>query len=235
LDPFRVHELAIAGRHYILLPKLNSAQMQVLAKRLTEKGLAVRHSGAISAKSVKGVIHVDPRGYCWSTFDPNDEVLPAIPALLEIRKERKPLMELAELYFKIAHSRGKTVVRLATRIESSTIWKALRASGDCGLSPDECAVISFLVKQARGKCRLLTDYPTDESVMRVYGRRRYFESSIGIADAGSTLRFVGHRASRNSYVPRDGTLMFDNKVSPPKEDLSHLLEGLGEWCYFQPT
>jgi hypothetical protein len=209
--------------------------MEVLAKRLTEKGLAVRHSGVISAKSVKGVIHVDPRGYCWSTVDPSDEVLPAIPALLEIRKERKPLMELAELYFNIANSRVKTVVRLATRIESSALWKALRASGDCGLTPDEHAVISFLVKQARGKFRLLTDYPIDGSIMKVYGRRRYFESSIGLTEAGSTLRSVGQKASRNSYIPRDGALMFDNIVNPPKEELSHLFEGLGEWCYFEPV
>jgi hypothetical protein len=149
LDAYRVHELSIAGRHYILLPKLNFAQMQVLAKSLTESGLVVRHSSVISARSMKGVIHVDPRGFCWSVFDPSDEILPAIPALLKRWKERKPLKELADLYFMVANSGGKTVVRLSTRVESSTLWRALRASGDCGLAPDEYAVISFLLQQAR--------------------------------------------------------------------------------------
>ncbi|HEV2120761.1 MAG TPA: hypothetical protein VGS11_11765, partial [Candidatus Bathyarchaeia archaeon] len=83
MGPFKVHELIIVGRHYILLPKLNYAQMEVLANRLAQTGFLVSRSNVISAKSAKGVIHVDPRGFCWSSFDPRDEILPIIPNLLE--------------------------------------------------------------------------------------------------------------------------------------------------------
>ncbi|MDA4119119.1 MAG: hypothetical protein OK436_00855 [Thaumarchaeota archaeon] len=235
MDAFKVHQLAIAGRHYILLPKLNSAQMEALAKRLTQSGFLVSRSNLISAKSVKGVIHVDPRGFCWSSFDPRDEILPAIPNLLETPKEREPLRELMGLYFMSAKSKAKTVVKVSTRVESSTLWKALRASGECGLTPDEHAVVSFLFKKAKGECRLLTDYPTEGSTLRIYGRRRYYESELRPPDAGSTLRTVGRRAFRNSYVPRNGALMFESLDLPSKEELAHLFEGLGEWCYFHPT
>ncbi|HEY6283987.1 MAG TPA: hypothetical protein VIW22_08700, partial [Nitrososphaerales archaeon] len=199
MDAFKIHELTIVGRHYILLPKLNNAQMDALAKRLTQSGSLVSRSNVISAKSVKGVIHVDPRGFCWSSFDPRDEILPVIPNLLETPKEEEPLKELMDSYFTFARSKAKTVVKFSTRVESSTLWKDLRASGECGLTPDEHAVVSFLFKEAKGECRILTDYPTDGSTLRIYGRRRYYESELGPREAGSTLRSVGRRALRNSY------------------------------------
>jgi len=235
LDAFRVHELTIAGRHFILLPKLNNAQVGALALRLTENGFLVRGSNVLTATSAKGAIHVDPRGFCWSVFDPSDEVLPAIPSLLAIAKERMPLNELMGLYFMISKSRGKTVVRLSIRVESSTLWKALRASGECGLTPDEYAVVSLLIDRAKGVCRLLTDFPTDGSTPRIYGNRRYYESDLGLLEAILTLRSLGQRTSRNSYIPSNGALVFDPFVLPSKEELAHHFEGLGEWCYFRPV
>ncbi len=234
MDTFRVHELAIVGRHYILLPKLNNAQMQALAQRLTDNGFLVRRSDLISAKSAKGVIHIDPRGFCWSVFDPRDEILPAIPSLLETPKEREPLPELMHSYFMFAKSSGKTVVKMSTRVESSTLWKALRTSDECGLTPDEHVVVSFLLKKAKGECRLLTDYPTDSSTLRVYGRRRYYESELRPPEAGSTLRSVGRRAYGNSYIPRNGALTFESLDLPSREEFTHLFHNLGEWCYFEP-
>lgn len=209
--------------------------MEALAKRLTEGGFLVRLSNVISATSAKGVIHVDPRGFCWSVFDPRDEILPAIPNLLETPKEREPLPELMSSYFMSAKSKAKTVVKVSTRVESSTLWKALRASGECGLTPDEHAVVSFLFNKAKGECRLLTDYPTDGSTLRIYGRRRYYESELRPPHAGSTLRSVVRRAARNSYVPRNGALMFESLDLPSREELAQLFIDLGEWCYFEPV
>jgi len=235
LDAFRVHELAIVGRHYILLPKLNDAQMEAFAKRLTENGFLVSLSNVISAKSAKGVIHIDPRGFCWSLFDPRDEILPVVPNILKVPKERKPLRELIGSYFMVAKSKAQTVVKVFTRIESSTLWKALRVSGECGLTPDEHVAVSFLFKKAKGECRLLTDYPTYGSILRIYGRRRYYESKLKPPEVGSTLRPVGRKAFRNSYVPRAGTLTFESFDLPSKEELAHLFQDLGEWCYFEPV
>jgi hypothetical protein len=235
LDAFKVHELTIVGRHYILLPKLNNAQVEVVGNRLTQSGFHISRSNVISAKSAKGVIHVDPRGFCWSSFDPRDEILPIIPNLLETPKERMPLRELMGSYFMFAESKAKTVVKVSTRVESSTLWKDLRVFGECGLTPDEHAVVSFFFKKAKGECRLVTDYPTDGFTLRIYGRRRYYESEIRPTEAGSTLRMVGRKAFRNSYIPRDGALMFESLDLPSKEDLAHLFQDLGEWCYFHPT
>jgi hypothetical protein len=235
LAAFRVHELLLSGRHYILLPKMNAAQMDALARRLTGKGFLIRRSSSIEASSPKGVIHVDPRGYCWAVFDPGDEVLPALPRLLEIPKERKPLREIMGLYFMFAKSNAKTVVKVSTRIESSTLWKALRSSADCGLTPDEYDVVSLLIKKAKGECRLLTDYPTEGSTLRIYGRKRYYESGLSPREAESTLRSIAHKSQRNSYIPREGSLTFDGFDLPSKEELADLFESLGEWCYFQPA
>jgi hypothetical protein len=235
LDAFRVHELAIVGRHYILLPKLNNAQMEALAKRLTESGFLVRRSNEISATSAKGVIHVDPRGFCWSVFDPGDEVLPLIPDLLSTSKETRPVGELSGLYYMVAKSKGKTVLRLSPRVESMTLWKALRASGECGLTPDERAVVAFLMEKTNGVCRVVTDYPTDGSTLRIYGKRRYYESSLVPSEVESTLRSVVQRAYRNSYVPRNGALVLDSFLLPSRDELIHLFGDLGEWCYFEPV
>lgn len=235
MDAFRVHELAISGRHYIMLPKLNTIQVDALARRLSKNGFLIRRSNVLTATSSKCVIHVDPRGFCWSVFDPGDEVLPAIPDLLSVSKETRPVEELSGLYYMVAKSKGKTVLRLSPRVESMTLWKSLRASGECGLTPDERAVVAFLMEKTNGECRVLTDYPTDGSTPRIYGKRRYYESSLVPSEVESTLRSVVQRAYRNSYVPRNGALMLDSFLLPSKDELIHLFGDLGEWCYFEPA
>lgn len=230
-----VHQLQIRKTYFLLLPKLNSAQVRVLARRFADKGHSVQLSRLLSAKSKEGTIRIDQSGLCWSAFDPSDAVLPAIPDVLACPKERLPLEELQAMYFKVARSGGRTTLRLAPRIESSSLWDALRSSGECGLAPDEHAVTSFLIHQARGRCSMLTDFLCDGSVMRVYGRRVYYDSTLGNAEAASTLRTVGEKASRNSYLQRDGTLRLTGTIPPSRKRLVELFEGLGEWCFFNPV
>lgn len=81
---------------------------------------------------------------------------------------------------------------------------------------------------------MLADFPRVRSVTRTCGRRRYFESSFRAVEAESTLRAVGEKASRNSYLPRDGVLRFSGTLTPPHEEAVGLFEGLGEWCSFAP-
>jgi hypothetical protein len=231
---FKVHQFLLNGRHYLLLPKLTHGQMRVLAVRLQRNGYSVQLSKSLSAKSRGGVIRVDPSGLCWSMFDCSDEVLPAIPEVLSSPKETGPLDVLESMYFRLARSGRKTLVRLATRLESSTSWDALRATGDCALAPDEHAVATFLTRRARGTCIMLTDFPGDEAVPKLFGRKRYFESTVGFDDAESTLRSVGERASRNSYLLRDNTLRLSGRLAFSRDDVEELFEGLGEWCYFAP-
>jgi hypothetical protein len=214
---------------------MNASQMDVLAQRLAGRGFRIRHSNSIAGSSPEGVVHVDPRGFCWAAFDPRDIVLPVLPILQSVPKEGKPLQEIMGLYFQFAKSKSQTILRLSTRIESSTLWKALRASNNCGLTPDEHAVISFLIGNAEAEFLLVTDYPTESSTMRTYGRKRFYESRLSPQEALSTLRSVAHKSSRNSYLPRDGAITFNRFKFPSRDELTRLFGSLGEWCYFQPV
>ena len=231
---FTVNQVHLGRLHYILLPKLNRGQMQALSQRLGVPGYSNHLRGVLTARSDAGTIHVDPAGLCWSNADPADAILPAIPALLPERKERIPLEELKGMYFTSARIKGETVVKLRTRIEASSRWEALRASGGCGLAPDERAVALFLTERLEG-CNLLTDFSTDGSTPRRCGRRIYFDSMLGAADAMSTLRIACEIQTRNSYLPRDNVLRSRGHLSLSRRHLSELFVELGEWCYFLPA
>ncbi len=230
--PFIVHRLEIAGRHYLLLPKLNSKQITVLTEDLERRGYSVHASSTLSARSEGKTIHVDSSGICWSSVDPEDVVIPTIPDLLSCPKERMPLSDLSALYFKTAMSEKRRVFRMVTRLESLTLWDSLRASDECMLAPDEHAVAVTVMANAKGTFQLLTDYAGERPIPRILGRRRYFESTVDFREAQKTLRVVGARASRNSYLPRDGTLRFNEDSRLPRQELERAIEALGEWCSF---
>lgn len=232
--PFRIHRLRIGGLQYLLLPKMTREQVKVISERLTGAGYSVKLSDCLSARSRKGTIHVDPSGVCRSTTDTTDLVVPAIPDILACKKERIPIGELKSLYLATGRSGRKTRVRISTRTESSLLWRLMRASGDCGLSPDEHAVATFLLERAGGTCGVLTDFPGDEPVVKVLGKRRYFDSKVSAAVAAMTLRVAGAKSSRNSYLRRDGVLEFARFERPSAADWHDLFDGLGEWCYFAP-
>ena len=51
-------------------------------------------------------------------------------------------------YFKLQTSGTSAMLRLSTRIESSSLWRTLRASDHCMLTPDERAVALFLISSS---------------------------------------------------------------------------------------
>jgi hypothetical protein len=229
---FKVYQLQLGPRHYLLLPKMNGRQMEVIEQRLAKKGFSVRLSGSLVAKSREGVLHLNPSGTCWSAFDPGDLILPAVPEVLEAPKEHVPLRTLQSVYFKTGGS--AKAVRLSTRIESGSNWDRLRAAGECGLCPDEHAVATFLISRAGGTCELLTDFFTEGASPRLCGRKRYFDSALPCREVASTLRVAGGDTSRNSYLRRDNMLRLKKELWPSKSDLSELFHSLGEWCSFIP-
>jgi len=233
LPPFKIYQLQLRDRHYLLLPKLNSRQMQTFARRLERKGYSVEKGGSMTAKSSKGTIHISPSGLCWSSSDPSDAVLPAVPDILACPKEPAPLGRIESMYYKLSRVSGGTLVRLSTRMESS-LWDELRASGQCGLSPDEHTVASFMMRRAKGDCGLLTDFPTDESIPRISGRRRFYESNLSVSEALATLEVVGAHATRNSYLKRDGILRLGSVPLPSRDEKLRLIDDLEDWCYFTP-
>jgi hypothetical protein len=231
---FRVHQFQLSGRHYLLLPKLNSAQIQRLSRRFADEGYAVRQGPILSAKLKGRTIHVDPAGLCWSTVDPADAVLPVIPELLRTPKETVPLRTLEAIYFRIGYGERPMVVRLATRMESSPLWKDLRSSGECGLAPDEGAVVSFITSKTPGTCSMLTDFAVEGSTPRICGRKQYFESDLDGRQVEETLRSAGDPGRRNSYVQQHGVLRLSGLLHLFRDDLRSLFRGLGEWCFFTP-
>jgi hypothetical protein len=233
LLPFRVYHFQIAGRHFVLLPKLNSKQMGIFGERLAKRGFSILSGSPLSAKSKAGLIHIDASGLCWSSFDPIDAVLPSIPKVLDCNKERVPLERLKRMYF-MARTEGAHFVRLSLRVESLSNWDRLRASGGCGLAPDEHRVATFLIEEAGGISHAITDFPQPDSVPTVQGRRRYFESTLSAAEALDTLRVVGERKRRNSYMPRNG-IMGLSVLSIPDSKLVDICGQLGDWCGFTPV
>jgi hypothetical protein len=232
--PFRIQQLCVGKLHLLLLPKMTKAQMEVISKRLTRAGYSVEHSGPILARSSHSKIHIDPSGLCRSTTDIDDLVIPAIPDILSLEKQPVPIGDLKSLYLTTGRTGRKTTIRVSTRLESWNLWESMRASDSCGLSPDEHAVSSFLFEHARGVCEVVTDFAEEGSVIRMLGRRRYFDSKIDPSMAATTLRVVGTKSARNSYLPRDGMLGLASFENPSAEDWIGLFKELGEWCYFIP-
>jgi hypothetical protein len=206
--------------------------MRILAKGLTKKCFQVQATHSIVAKSSRGTIHIEPSGVCWSPSDPADFILPSIPDVLGSPKERLTTTELQSKYFKPLSRIG--VIQLFPRIEISSNWEALRASGDCGLTPDEKLIVSSLLDGARGPCPLVTDFLAADSRPVVYGRKRYFESSVQSTEARGTLRAIGQKGVRNSYLPRHGLLKLPHPWPSPRE-MREALGQLDEWCYFNAS
>jgi len=215
------------------LPKLNSLQIDILAKRFSEIG-AVRSGAVLAVSSKEGTIWVSEMGLCWSYFDPSDAVLPAIPALLSCPKEKASVKAIRGKYLRTSKSKGMNF-RILPRLESSTRWGELRASGACALAPDEHSVVSFLLEKAGEDCKMITDFFVDGSTSLVVGRKLYFDSKFHPAEASSTLRAVGEQGQRNSYIHRDGNLRLSSFSGIRRRDWADLFVDLGEWCPFTPA
>lgn len=231
---FKVHQLQLGGKHYLLLPKLNSFQVEILARRLAEIG-TVHIGAALVVSSREGTMRVSHEGLCWSSFDPSDAVLPAVPSLLSCPKEEVPVETVKGKYLRASQSKERVTYQLLPRLESSSRWRELRASGGCALAPDEHALVSFLLERVRGKCQMITDFHVDGSTALVLGRRRYFKSRLGPKETTSTLRAAGERLQRNSYIPMDGRIDLGLPFAPSPDDWSGLFAELGEWCPFTPV
>ena len=106
----------------------------------------------------------------------------------------------------------------------------MRASNQSALTPDEQAVIRFLLKQAEGEVRVLTDYPTDSCAVTRIGRRQYYYASLAVSEFADVLRSGWDRGPRNAYLPKEGVVAIERYRSPSRTDLSNLFESLGDWC-----
>jgi len=205
--------------------------MEILAKRFAVIG-TVRRTSPLVVTSKEGTIWVSEMGLCWSSHDPSDAVLPSIPALLSCPKEEASMETVRSKYFQASKSKDGTTFHFLPRLESSSRWRELRASGGCALAPDENALVSCLLEKARGKCEMITDFVVDGSTPIVLGRKRYFDSKLDPAEAAATLRAVGEQGQRNSYIHGDGNLRLTSSSGISRHDWTDLFSDLGEWCPF---
>ncbi|MDG6985543.1 MAG: hypothetical protein JRM73_02205 [Nitrososphaerota archaeon] len=215
------------------MPKLNKGQMSLLARRFDSEGFRVESGPVLSARKASHAIYVDPAGLCWGSPDPSDYLLPSIPEVLSCEKEKASLDELLSKYFVFSYWRAEHAVRVCSRLESLGTWDALRASGGCGLAPDERLMATALLQGSAGQCRLVTDFVADESSALLVGRRTYYDSRLPVREASETLREMDGVGSRNAYIPRNGVLSMTDACR--KETLAKASEALGEWCSFETS
>lgn len=81
---------------------------------------------------------------------------------------------------------------------------------------------------------MLTDFPTEGAKVRMLGGRQYFDSQLSPAEVSSTLRAVGEKRARNSYLPKSGVMYLDSLKLPSHSEQEALFDRLGEWCYLRP-
>ena len=231
---FALHEIRVGSRSYILLPKLNEAQMQALGIRLKRQGFEVASRRTLVARRRDMALRISPSGLCWSSSDPADSVVPGIPELLGCPKAAVPVEGLENGYFSLRLAGQGADLRFEPRMEAGSLWRSLRAVNQCGLSPDEHRVLLFLLEHAEGECDLLTDYPTLSGRKRVIGSKVYFESRLKTSEINATLRSVEGPSARNSYLPARGIIRLARYHPPPRREFVALFDDLGEWCYLRP-
>lgn len=232
--PFKAHHLLVGSKHILPLPKLSSHQLRFLVKEIEKRGSLVRQgAGSVTATSQGATVHLEQAGYCWSSTDPSDLVLPLVPDLLSFPKERVSARAFSQMYFSSFIVDGVPSVKARPRLEAASNWAKLRAAGDCGLTPDERLAIARLVSSADLVGPLVTDFPIDGSSSMVIGRRMYYQSVVSGPEAGAALREVGETKRRNCYVPQDG--VFRNFGPSLAIDCSsEIALEAGEWCFLRP-
>ena len=233
---FKFQQLELGRRFYVPLPKLTSEQTGILALRFKSLGFSTSETEVLRATKGRSAITLERRGLCSSNGDLTDILAPAIPRLLSAGKEAISFDRLCGSYFRVGRVGHGLVLKLYPRLESSSIWDALRASGSCGLTPDERAVYSLLLSRSGLASEILTDYPTEDCTARMIGRKRYYSCRIQGSEAAASLGESGVEKSRNSYLPRSSVVLLTS-FKPSGSKVRSILEGLGEWCFLavEPT
>jgi hypothetical protein len=220
------------NRYFLSLPKLNDTQLEILSERLTTIGYKLRAGSKVKASMGSSVLWLESRGVAYSTSDLLDQIAPIIPRLLEVKKSRVTPRSLVNMYYATRSDAKSVRIRFNPRIESMSIWRALRGADESGLTPDEALVLKVLLSHARGRIQAIVDYPNEGAGMIQIGRRVYFDSSLEVAEFVSNLRILGQKNRRNAYLPRNCMIELNTFELPRVEDLNELSEELGEWCYY---
>lgn len=233
---FRLEQIEIQslGKYFLPLPKLGSSQLATLSAHLRTRGLIVRAGSTKTRLTVtRGSqrILVDGHlGLAWSSEDMLDTLAPSIPALLEAgRVGRNPSADVSALYYSLRRSGSSTQVLIFPRLESLRTWTYLRAEGLCGLTPDEAAALSHVLKSQPGGSKLecITTQPKAGSARQQFGRKVYYRSKVDVEEFLQSLRTIDSGTGGPfSYVPRNSVI----ELGAARIDSPLPAERLGDWC-----
>jgi hypothetical protein len=227
---FRFHQIVLGDRFYLPLPKMTPRQMRLIRERLESIGFRTALKNTLRATKAGVTIVVDPSGLCWSNEALSDAIAPVVPEMLRCDKKTVSHRALRGLYFASERHGQELHLRLSPRMEFDSLWDELRATGACALTPDEKRVYSALLSRSPTDTPLLTDFPVQGCVVRRIGRREYYDSKLEPSEAASSLRVLGSKGERNSYLPRDSLLALQS-TALREETMGGFLDDLSEWCF----
>ncbi|MDA4114100.1 MAG: hypothetical protein OK474_08650 [Thaumarchaeota archaeon] len=227
---FELHQpyLANISRYYLLLPKLTSGQLQVLADHLAGNGFSVEieaEGEKLRAGNETSTITVSRSGLAWSGLEMLDALAPAIPRLLRLPRE----VTATNPYFAAKKLSGWLEVLFFTRMEGLRLWTELRRTGECGLTPDEKSAISWVLTNDDQDVECVTDYPTEGCSLLQVGKNQYYRSRVPVSEFLDHLRTTSARFSKNCYLPRTSILKIQGgSLAAPTIDVD-----LREWSYLR--
>jgi hypothetical protein len=138
---------------------------------------------------------------------------------------------ICERYLTLKKVSGDSVqLQFFPRLESSRTWDCLRKDGLSGLTPDEAAVLDYVLGSVPGTERVscVTAKPREASSSLQVGGNLYYRSCIPVSEFLSSLRTVATQGLADSaaYLPRDSIL-----VLPRIESRAEIPADVpGEWC-----
>jgi hypothetical protein len=227
---FTLHQIHLESPDgfYLPLPKLTREQMRTLEDRLLSNGYAVKTDGErLRAESGSGNLTIVRSGLARSAGEMLDALAPALPELLLCPREPTSVNP----YFVAKNLHGWFEVQLFPRMEGLRLWTALRRAGECGLTPDEKAVVSQVLHDVDQPLECVTDYPTEGCSVLQVNKKQYFRSLVPADEFVSRLRTISSTFSRNCYLPRSSIIRV-KATSLPSRSVG---DELGEWCYLRFT
>lgn len=212
-------------RFYLPIPKLGPEHVVALAADLERRGFEAEAGRLLKVRGDGTRFTVNPVGLASSAEELLDSLVPSLPRILGL-----PMSESDSDPYLMAKKQGRVVeTQFFPRMEALRLWTSLRRAGECGLTPDEAAVLESLLKDSKGGVECLTDYPVAGCVPRQIGRHQYFAAAVPPDEFVSNLRTLTHHPKKSCYLPRNSVLRTERREgsgTPPPP--------LGEWSLVSP-
>jgi hypothetical protein len=160
-----------------------------------------------------------------------DILAPLIPEILEVKKMHQVFDGNSNPYYRTKSAGRQSFVKFTPRMESLSLWRELRMTGESGLSPDEALAIYHVLSPRNGRVEVVTDYPSANSKLLQIGNRMFYSSFLEVREFLSNLSIANEKKTRNAYLPRNPIVTVERLASAAEVPSKNLSNELGEWCY----